>query len=116
MMNDVKEKQENMSIEKIIEKYISMGYFILDEKYHEKWIEYILIRVSPNQNFRDLDAALELIQDFNTGKSYTDVKNKLDSMNLSLVDRIMAIDIVSEFSDKGSRFSEFIDEVIGNGS
>jgi len=95
-------------IEKLTKKWIEKGKSILDEKYHEKWVKCVPIRLNDLYEGMELSATLEIIKKLNSGCDLSLAKKLIEKQNHSGMSFALVCSMVKAFCDRGSEFVDYI--------
>jgi hypothetical protein len=91
--------------------WVEKGKFILDEEYHELWVEIVPIRLADLYKGAELGATLAIIKELNANKSFREVLEILESQGHSGLSFHLVCRMISTFCKRGSAFATFANRI-----
>jgi len=102
------EEEHKKSIPELIIKWIKNGKSILDEKYHEEWIECVPIRLRDLYHGMELEACLEIVKQLNTGCSLDVAEKTLRDQHHSGMSHAIVCSMIKSFCVRGAEFVNYV--------
>jgi len=104
-----KHKTEHIkAIPKLTKQYIEKGSDILDNKYMEKWIKVVPVRLRDLYEGWELDACLEIVKELNNGCELDHAKNIIEKQGHSGMSFGLVCSMVNSFCDRGGEFVSYL--------
>ena len=105
---EAEKKRHEESIPELTKEWIEKGKAILDEKYHEFWVECVPIRLNDLYRGFELKATLDIVKELNAGCELEVAKGIIEEQGHSGMSFGLVCAMIKSFCDRGAEFVSYL--------